>query len=56
MDAKDAYQRTSALLDDFFEPLGTLHTRRPLRAMGDLVRGILRSGCRACCTRGTSNR
>ena len=44
MDAKDAYQRTSALLDDFLDPLGMLHARGPLRAMGDLVRGILWSG------------
>ncbi len=44
MDAMDAYRRTSALLDDFLDPLGMLHARGPLRAMGDLVRGILWSG------------
>lgn len=44
MDAKDAYQRTSALLDDYLEPLSMLHRRGPLRAMADLVRGILWSG------------
>lgn len=44
MDVKDAYAGLSALLDDFLHPLGMNTHRGPLRAMGDLVRGILWTG------------
>lgn len=44
MDAGTVYQDVSALLDDYLESLGMRPVRGPLRAMGELVRGIVWAG------------
>jgi len=41
MDDRDVYRRVSALLDDYLKPLGMLQPRGPLRALGELTRGIV---------------
>lgn len=44
MNVGTVYENVSALLDEYLEALGMGPPRGPLRAMGDLVRGILWSG------------
>ena len=44
MDAKDAFHCTSALLRDYLERFDMCTSRGPLRALGDLVSGILWTG------------
>lgn len=41
MDVKAVYQDMSALLGDYLESLGMRPPRGPLRAMGELVRGVV---------------
>jgi hypothetical protein len=41
MNEKDVYTKLSSLLDDYLQPLGMLLPRGPLRAMAELVRGIV---------------
>ena len=41
MNRTDVYPHVSSLLDDFLQPLGMLAPRGPLRAMAELVRGIV---------------
>jgi len=44
MDAGKVYQKTSALLEEYLEDLGMAVPAGPLRAMGELTRGIVRTG------------
>jgi hypothetical protein len=41
MNDRDVYPQISALLDDYLQPLGMLQERGPLRAVGELTRGIV---------------
>lgn len=41
MDGRNVYSQVSALLDDYLQPLGMLRDRGPLRAVGELTRGIV---------------
>jgi hypothetical protein len=41
MNETDVYTKLSSLLDDYLHPLGMLAHRGPLRAMAELVRGIV---------------
>jgi len=44
MNVGTVYEDVSALLDDYLESLGMRQVRGPLRAMGELVRGIVWAG------------
>lgn len=41
MDDRDVFDQVSALLGDYLHPLGMLRGRGPLRALGELTRGIV---------------
>jgi len=44
MNVGSVYEQVSALLDDYLEPLGMTVARGPLRAAGELTRGIIWTG------------
>lgn len=41
MGDRNVYRQVSALLDDYLQPLGMLQDRGPLRALGELTRGMV---------------
>jgi hypothetical protein len=41
MNRRDAYRRVLSFLDDYLQPLGMLAPHGPLRAMGELTRGMV---------------